>query len=398
MPNLQSFIQQIKSYKFNAFFCDAFEFYNLFYGHNTTINVSYVIEKLIKDKMPNASSDLDKTYVVYYFLREKDEILYQGKFIKHSFFTFLDVENPFKSLNQILLKTSEHKSLKLSDLSIEFFVFKKNDMKEKDFDKLFQLIFDERHSFRMAYEEGHLGGFFDTMFNSLFMESYKFFAKYFVVLFFILTLYILNFYKHELLLLGFPYDIVTDLKVMSVIKLFSYIISFPILLFLFIGVGALFAFSSKMSKSSLFKPMKFMAALLSYGAIFGVIFNYNILNTNKSSIDEASPILNYYFEDSLFPRIIENNDSLELVMAISGREMYSFNLEKLLDGIDKKDFSSSHRDDNNISQLSIERLTISVLKHSSYANPKNLDIKLQKYRYLDRNQSASKLRESIGQL
>ena len=369
--------------------------------------------KAINQKIAKKNSSL----LFYCFLYKNDDLLrtYKINLNEYSYFYIfhligLSMYNKFKKLKSFfmqkkpfyyVLKDIEeiqaNDNLNLRNYKIDFYIFtKKEKIKKRNFEKLYQLIYDKLFFYQTDYSNIYFGNTIETISN-FFLDSYEIISKNALLILSSILIYTIYFYRYQLELLGIPTNIISNIQLISIIKLYSSII-ISIIIFIIPIMGLyMYILSKSSTKHSLYKAMKFFSSAAFYAFTISLVVNLNYFQAKKNNIDKNSFFLNQYFNETIFPKIVEHNTTYDLIVGTDSKLFYYFPVNEIFDNLNSKSI------DINTTKESFESMVIHLLKNSSYTDIKNIEVKSQKiivgsYRFLNRNDSYKYIKEKFNLL
>ncbi|HIP12647.1 MAG TPA: hypothetical protein EYG73_08010 [Arcobacter sp.] len=383
-----------------------------FENNKQSYNVEEVLItlKAINQKTARKNSNL----LFYCFFYKGDELLrtYKINLIKYSYFyifyligmsiyhqfkklkSFFMQKKPFYYLIKDIEEIQKNDNLEIKNYKIDFYIFSKNEkVKKRNFEKLYQLMYDKLFFYRTDYSNIYFGTTIETIGN-FFLDSYDIISKNSLLILSSILIYTMYFYRHQLELLGIPTNIISNIQLVSIIKLYSSIIMSIIVFVIPIISLYMYILSKSSTKHSLYKALKVSISAVFYTFIISLIINLNYVQSKKNNIDNKSFFLNQYFNETIFPKIVETNSTYSLVLGSDSKLLYYFPVEAILKNLDTQNI------DINVSKESFESTIIYLLKNSSYTDIKNIEVKSQKtivesYRFLNRTDSYEYIKNQL---
>ena len=369
----------------NLRFYETFKFEYSFKKVKEILNSNCIKSELVKTANSKISDNYIKDtekFIVYIFVFKENNLHKLLKSEYNTFYTKIFGQPKLKNLQKYINDISKHKSLKQNEYKVSFYIFSKEKNKEqKKFNKLFQLIYNKYKEIDNQYEQEYLSNPINTII-SFFIDSYDFFAKKMFFLFSILMLYALYYNKYELTLLGVPNEIISDMHIISILRLYASII-LPVLFYFGVFIVIIMYMQSISSiKSYLYKSFKFFTSLLIYIILFTFIYYFDFFKINKNSIKEDDSFLNQCFYENYYPRFAtaDNNNSLMLILGEKNKKYYYYNVENL--NIQNEKICKTI-DSNNFTEI-----IINILKNSKNIGTKKINSsKKINFQFLNDNKS-----------
>lgn len=327
-------------------------------------NISRILIEMINKKMNLSLNSKDK-FTIYCLIKRDKEIL---KIEKNQFNGLLEkiFSNPtMKYLKNYIDKLSNSSNIKFKDYIIDLYIFTNKTKKELNhFNKLYQLLWNKIDKISKDFNDNYLSSNILARVGNFLIDSTDFFNKKIAWFFAFSSIYFLFYYKYQLELLGFSDDIIDITYIFSILKLFLSVYSISII---FVLIIILYIYFLENTRIELHRIYKITEGFLIY--LFSIIFlfyTHNFWNSNKENIDINDTFLNQYIHEKFYPRFIEKDNSLKLVLGFRERKLYFYPQENLIfNNVESCKLINEKKD--------FEKTIISILKNSKKIGSKFLD-------------------------
>ncbi len=310
------------------------------------------------------------------------------------------IVSPFSSYSNLRTKFNDFKKKLINSIQenstdkIRFYIFpSKSKIKKKDFEKRFKTLQGAVQEYKYQNVINYIDNFSKILIKFL-PYAIAFFIYY-------LTLY----YETSLNILGIPYEATSIENISSTIKtfvavfvniLFRYDILIPLFILLISIILPFIEFLSTKKTKFIFTKILIIFLLYVIGFLF-ILKDQNFLKLQKNDINASNPLLNHYISKSMYPRVIDKNNTQFLAIFKDKKYFYTYDINKTFSQFNIKPFNQSLNVEKNCTELPYQKLIISILKYSQYTDTKNINLTLvQDTKILDKNQSFAYLLSKIN--
>lgn len=343
--------------------------YKLNKKHPTDIKISKLLYRYFPYLFDKKNIEYPNMHLYYTINKNETPVIAgTGEVITHGFLNAImkKITNYFGKKRiwtlDCISNIVENKQIDINTYTIDIYVFSSKHKKEhKDFKKIYRLLLDEIYSYHDTYSNSY----FDTfeLFGSFLTDSSKFFQKHFALILTGIVFYTIEFYQYTLENLGIPFNAISTLQLLSIIKLFSSAI-FPYFSSLFmLPIIFIYFFSKSTFKQSLYNTLHAYFGVLVYYFIITLFFHHNFTQIKKENISIENSFLLQYFSENAFPKIMTDDTNVIVAVGSDQQFIYYYDLKKICSNFDKN--ISLPKNDHT-------KLLLTLLKYSSYADIKNV--------------------------
>ncbi len=276
----------------------------------------------------------------------------------------INEQDKFEFLKDFIQDITQNKQQKVADYTIDFYIFsERHKHQERNFSKLYQLLQDDFSAYKLEYEKNYFGNIIETT-SSFFIDSSNFFKKHLLLISTSLLIYTMYFYQYELEILGIPSNLISTLQLVSIIKLYSSIITSVIIFIVCFSVFYMYLLSISSTKQFLYKAMNVIIAFTIYVFTITLILNHNYFKLEKSNIKNDDFFLLQYFTDNTYPKVMIKASSSILVVGSDDKLIYFYPLDKLCFNFDKT---------KKLEYTQYGQFIIDLFKYSKYSEIHNLE-------------------------